>query len=130
METAVLVTAIGITVLCGLLLLFWIISAMRGKRSNAGRMAATIAGVCWGVWQVYVLNPAVGINLTYFMAPIIFATVLLVLSRAAKESTDNPSFEGPDAKTPAMAMRQLVETGQEVESIEGKKIAVGECCGI
>jgi uncharacterized membrane protein YuzA (DUF378 family) len=126
METAVLIVAIGIAVLCGFLLLFWIISAFRGKRSTVSRMAAAIVGMSCAVWQVYVLNPAAGINLTYFMAPIIFATVLLVLFRAVKESTDKPSFEGPDVKTPAMAMRQLVETGQEVESVEGKKIAVGE----
>jgi hypothetical protein len=126
METALLVTAFGIAVLCGFLLLLWMINALRGKRSAAGRMAATTVAMSWAVWQVYVLNPAAGRNLTYILAPIACVSVLLILSWAAKDATSAPPSEGPDVKIPAVAMRQSAQPGIEWEADEQKKIAVGE----
>jgi hypothetical protein len=127
METVVLVAAFSIAVLCGFLLLFWMIRALRGKRSSVGRVVATIVGMFWAVWQVYVLNPAAGINLTYILAPIAFVNALLILSWGAKDAMSEPPSEGPDVKFPAMAMRQQpVELAHESEEDEQRKTAVGE----
>ena len=79
MKTALLVAAFGIAVLCGFLLFLWIINAMRGKRSATGRMAGTIVGMSWAVWQVYVLNPVTGTNLAYVLAPIAMPFTMLRL---------------------------------------------------
>src|SRR5438105_4503857 len=106
METALLVAAFGIAVLCAFLLLFPIMNSLRGKRSTAGWMAVTTVGMSWAVWQVYVLNPVTGKNLTYFLAPIAFASVLLILSWGVKDAVSRPPSQGPDVKVPAMAMRQ------------------------
>jgi hypothetical protein len=126
METVVLMAALGIAVLCGFLLLFWIISALRGKRSKAGRVVAAIVVSFWAAWQTYVLNPAVGTNLTYFVVPIAVMSVLLILSWVISDVTSEPPSEGPDVKIPSMAMRHSAGTGQELEDDEQKNIAVGE----
>ena len=90
METALLVAAFGIAALCAFLLLFGIINSLRGRRSTAGRIAVTTVGMSWAVWQVYVLNPVAGKNLTYVLAPIAFASVLLILSWAVKDAMSRP----------------------------------------
>src|SRR5437879_396320 len=126
METALLVAAFGIAILCSFLLLFWNINAFRGKRSIAGRMAAATVGMSWAVWQVYVLNPVTGKNLAYLLSPIAFASVLLILSWGAKDAMSRPPSEGPDVKVPAMGMRHAARTGQVSEENEQKRIAVGE----
>jgi len=99
---------------------------MRGKRSKMGRMAATIVVMYWGVWQVYVLNPAVGTNLSYFLAPIAAVSILLILSWALRDLTREPLPGGSDVKIPAMAKRLPADGSQEMEEEEQKKIAVGE----
>jgi len=125
-EIVVLTAAFGIAVLCGLLLLFWIVNAIRGKRSKIGQMAATIVVMYWGVWQVYVLNPAVSTNLSYFVAPIAGVSILLILSWAVRDATSEPTSEGPDVKIPAMAMRLPEHQTQEIEKEERKGIAGGQ----
>jgi hypothetical protein len=126
MERALLVAAFGIAVLCGFLLLFRMINALRGKRSTAGRMAATTVAMSWAVWQAYVVNPVTGKNLTYLLAPIAFVSVLLILSWRAKDAMGEPPSEGPDVKIPAMAMRQSARLSHGLEEDKQKRIAVGE----
>ena len=126
MERVLFVAAFGIAVLCGLLLLLWIIQALRGKRAISGRMAATIVGMSGALWQAYVLNPAVGINLAYFLGPIALVSVLLILSRGLKDAMSEPPSEGPDVKIPAVAMRRSAGMSQELHEEQKKKIAAGE----
>ena len=126
MERLVLVAALGVAILCSILLLIWIIKAVRGKRSKAGRIAATMVVSFWAAWQTYVLNPAVGTNLTYFVAPIAVVSVLLILSWVIRDLMSEPPSEGPDVKIPSMAMRHSGGTGEESEEDEQKKVAVGD----
>ena len=125
METVLLVAAFGIAVLCAFLLLFGIINSLCGKRSTVGWMAVTTVGMSWAVWQVYVLNPVPGKNLTYLLAPIAFASVLRILSWAVKDAMSRPPSEGPDVKVPAMTMRKPAGLSHESEDEQGR-IAVGE----
>ena len=124
METVLLVAAFGIAVLCAFLLLFGIINSLCGKRSTVGWMAVTTVGMSWAVWQVYDLNPMIGKDLTYLLAPIAFAGVLLILSWGVKDAMSRPPSEGPDVKVPAMAMRQSAELANESEQDVQRKIAV------
>ena len=87
-------------------------------------MAVTTVGMSWAVWQVYDLNPMIGKDLTYLLAPIAFAGVLLILSWGVKDAMSRPPYEGPDVKVPAMAMRQSAELANESEQDEQRKIAV------
>ena len=108
METAVLIAALTTVVLCGFLLLFWIMKAMRGKRSPIGRVAAVIVGMSWALWQVYVISPEIGSRLAYFVVPLAAVAILMIISWSVQEITSKspePPSKGPYLKIPAMAVR-------------------------
>jgi len=128
-ETAILIAAFTTAVLCGFLLLFWIVKAMRGKRSQIGRVAAAIICICWALWQVYVLSPEIGSRLAYFVVPLAAVAILMIISWSVQEITSkspDPLSEGPYLKIPAMVLRLPEELSREAQAEEEKKVAVGE----
>ena len=102
-----------VAMFCVVLLLVWTLRAFRGSPFLLGRTTGVAVLACLAVWQIYLLNPAVGAQLAKFVLPFVVVAFLFAFFRNVREALRRSPSDGPDMKIPAMAKRREKLEDQE-----------------